>query len=373
MPKILYFVTDDSFFVSHFLPMARAARSAGFDVVVATRARDHVERLRAEGCRLVALKVRRHSLGIFELVRNVRQMARIVRDEKPDIVHCIALRMVVAGGVAARLSGVERLVLAPTGLGFLWINDSVAMRTARSMVRYVVGRFLNRPGTRYLFENSEDPAEFGLDLASDPITLVPGAGIDLAEFPVSPEPEPPIKVAVVARALKTKGIAEAVAAVQAARSAGADIELSLFGAPDPGNRQSFSEEELIAFSRIPGISWRGHTTDVPGVWRSHHLALLLSYREGLPRSLIEAAAAGRPIVAADVTGCRELVRDGREGFLVPLGNVAAAADALTRLAADASLRDRMGLAARRRVVDEYTEERVCEIVGQVYKPRRPLT
>src|SRR6476620_2107300 len=142
MPKLLYLVTEDWFFVSHFLPMARTARAAGFQVVVATRVRDHVARIEAEGFRVVPLESERRSLGVFEALRGFFRIARIVRAERPDIVHCIALRMVAVGGLAAKLGGAKRLVLAPTGLGLLWSEESLFNSLARAALRFVVGRWL---------------------------------------------------------------------------------------------------------------------------------------------------------------------------------------------------------------------------------------
>ena len=158
-------------------------------------------------------------------------------------------------------------------------------------------------------------------------------GVDPAKFPRSEEPAaPPLKVAVVSRMIQPKGIVEAVEAVRRARAAGAPVELHLFGDPDPDNPRSIPQATLERWSKEPGITWHGRVADVAQVWRQHHVAMLLSYREGLPRSLVEAAAAGRPIVATDVAGCREVVRDGQEGILVPLGDIdAAGAGARRRL------------------------------------------
>jgi glycosyltransferase involved in cell wall biosynthesis len=366
MPKLLYLITEDWFFVSHFLPMARAARAAGFEVVVATRVRAHGERIAAEGCRVVHLENERRSFGPFEALRGFFRIARIVRDEKPAIVHCIAIRMVVVGGLAALWGGARNLVLAPTGLGHLWINEGLRERIARGFARIAAGRWLRRPGTRYLFENSDDPREFGLG-PGDAVTIVPGAGVKASEFPVTPEPQsPPLKVAVVARMIWPKGIAEAVAAVKRARALGADVTLDLYGSPDLSNRRTCTEDDLRALAE-PGIAWRGRSGDVAQVWREHHVAMLLTwYREGVPRSIIEAAAAGRPILTTDVPGCRDLVRDGVEGFVVAPRDVEAAAQALLRLAGDAALRARLGAAAHARFEERFTEETVRRTVTDLY-------
>jgi len=259
------------------------------------------------------------------------------------------------------------LVLAPTGLGQLWIERGPVARAVRSIVRFAIAR-LRGSRTHFVFENHDDPREFGLDPASSEVTILGGAGVDPAEFPVVPEPTvPPVKVAVVSRMIVAKGIADAVEAVQRARSLGAPVELHLYGAPDPSNRDAISEELLRRWSSEPGITWHGRTEDVARVWREHHIALLLSYREGLPRTLLEAAAAGRPIIATDVPGCRELVRHRQEGLLVPPRDVDAAARALVELAGDPALRQRLGLAAFERVKEAFTEEAIRRSVGRLYR------
>jgi glycosyltransferase involved in cell wall biosynthesis len=355
-PRLLYIVTEDWFFATHFLPMVRAARAAGFEVSVATRVRDHAEQIVREGCRIIPFESERKHVGPFEIAGSVARIIRIVRAERPDVVHCIALRMVVIGGLAARLAGVDTLVLAPTGLGHLWLANGAIERAGRRVVRFVIGRLLRGPGTYYLFENLDDPAELGIDPAGPDVTRV-GAGVDPATFPPTSEPAaPPIKVAIVARMLAQKGIREAVEATRRARALGAPIELHLFGAPDPGNPSSLTQEQLREWSREEGIAWHGPTGDVAKVWREHHIALLLTYREGGARTLVEAAAGGRPIVATDVTGCRAVVRNGIEGFLVLPREAEGAARALVQLAKDPELRARMGRAARQRFLENFTEE-----------------
>jgi glycosyltransferase involved in cell wall biosynthesis len=368
MPKILYFATEDWFFASHFLPMARAAREAGFDVVVATRLSGKAQRIIDEGIRLLPLGGERRSLSPIRGLRDFLGALAIVRSEAPDIVHCIALRPVVLGGIAAKLARIKGLIVAPTGLGQLWVDDGFMVRIVRSVVRALVGSCLRGGGTRYLFENGEDPREFGLEPTDRDVAIVGGAGVDQKDFPfVAEPPAPPVKAALVSRMIAPKGIAEAVEATRRARAQAA-IELHLFGDPDPTDLRSISELRLRRWSQEPGIYWHGRTDDVAGVWRTHHIAILLSYyREGLPRTLVEAAAAGRPIVTTDSTGCREVVRDGQEGFLITPGDVDAAARVLVTLAGDAALRARLGAAANARFRERFTEAAVKAAVGDLYR------
>ncbi|HLH96611.1 MAG TPA: glycosyltransferase [Xanthobacteraceae bacterium] len=368
MPKVLYFAPEDWAFVSHFRPMAQAACACGLEVVVATRVNRHAAAIRSEGYGLIPLQSRRGSINPLALLKGLVEMARIIRTERPLIVHCISLPMAVIGGLAAQLAGARRVVLSVTGLGFVWIESGVAAVVLRAVVRRMLGYLVGRPGTICVFENAEDPCELGLDPHGPKVVLVGGAGVDPQAFPCSPEPPaPPVKVALLSRMIKPKGIAEAVAAVQRARALGAPIELGLYGAPDPSNRTSYTETDLQAWAAEPGIRWHGTTRDAAAVYREHHVAMLLSAREGLPKSLVEAAAAGRPILATDVPGCREVVGQGREGLLVPLGDVEAAARALADLASDAALRLRLGAAARARFMEHFTVAAVKGVFAALYR------
>lgn len=368
MPKILYFAPEDWAFVSHFRPMAQAARACGLDVVVATRLHRHAEVIRGEGYALIPLQSRRGRLNPWALLKSFVEMVRIMRSERPSIVHCISLPMVIIGGLAAQITGARRVVLSVTGLGFVWIESGAGAAIIRAVVRAVLRHLVERSGTLSVFENPDDPREFGLDPHGAKVVLVGGAGVDPQAFPYSPEPPaPPVRVALLSRMIQPKGIAEAVAAVRRARELGAHLELDLYGAPDPSNRTSYSEADLRGWGAEPGIHWLGTTDDAAGVYREHHIAMLLSVREGLPKSLVEAAAAGRPIVATDVPGCREVVGQGHEGLLTPLGDLEATARALVQLAGDPVLRQRLGIAARARFFERFTTTAVKGVFVGLYQ------
>jgi glycosyltransferase involved in cell wall biosynthesis len=365
--KLVFVVTEDWFFASHFLPMTRAARELGLDVTVVTRVRSHREAIEATGARVIPLQVERRSINPMKAGYAAGQLAAILKDEKADIVHCIALKSILIGGFAASLAGVSRRVYALTGLGFLGARTDRMGRLSQRAVRLLV-RGLETAKTRYLFENTDDPKLLGLDPAGPKVTIVGGAGIDPEALTPSALPaQPPLKIALVARMLWSKGVDLAVEAVRTARAQGAPIELSLYGAPDPSNPKAIPEETLKAWSSEPGISWHGATRDIAAVWRDHHVACLPSRGgEGLPRTLLEAAACGRAIVTTDVPGCRTLVRDGVEGCLVAPNDAPALADAFLSLAHDPERVARMGAAARARVLDGFTERDVINSVKRLY-------
>lgn len=369
-PRLAFVVTEDWFFVSHFLPMLRAARESGLDVTVITRVREHREAIEREGARVVPLEAERRSLNPIAAGDAAGRLAAILKAVRPDIVHCIALRGILLGGTAALMAGIDRRVFALTGLGYLGARPDLVGRAARLAIRSVLRGPLASRGTRYLFENEDDARLLGLD-PSDParVAVVGGAGIDPEVWGASPLPtHPPLRIAVVSRMLWSKGIDVAVEATRLARAAGADVELSLFGAPDPSNPKALREADLRAWSAEPGIAWHGPSADVAAVWRGHHVACLPSRGgEGLPRTLLEAAASGRAVVTTDVPGCRRLVRDGLEGRIVPPGDPGALAAAFLALAADPAGVARMGEAARRRVLDGFTERDVMEGVKALYR------
>ncbi|MDO9426907.1 MAG: glycosyltransferase [Methylobacterium sp.] len=368
-PKTLVFVvTEDWFFASHFLPLARAAVAMGLTVAVVTRVRDHRALIEATGARVVHLEAERSSLNPMAAGYAAGQLAGILKALRADIVHCIALRAILVGGTAAAMAGIPARVYALTGLGLLGARADATGRLSRLALRGLIRGPLASKKTRFLFENPDDARALGLDPADATVTLVGGAGVDPDAFAPRPlPPAPPLRVALVARMLWSKGVDTAVAAVRLARADGVAVELSLYGAPDPSNRRAIPEATLREWSG-DGITWHGATTDVAGAYSAHHVACLPSRGgEGLPRTLLEAAACGRALLTTDVPGCRTLVRDGIEGLVVPPDDPAALAAALTRLAADPGLVARMGDAARRRIPEGgFTETAVSRAVCAIY-------
>jgi glycosyltransferase involved in cell wall biosynthesis len=371
MARILFVVTEDWFFCSHFLPMARAAIAAGHTVTVATRVKDHGAQIEATGAAVIPVETGRAALGPAALIGAVQGLRAVIAADRPDIVHLIALRAIAVGGLAARLAGVPRRVVAVTGLGLIGAGRGVRAHAARAAIRAFIRWVVDGPQTHFLFENPSDPATLGLGARErSRITIVGGAGIDPARFPESPLPSAsPLRVALVARMLWSKGVDTAVEAVTHARAGGADVTLDLYGAPDPENPRAIPLATLEAYGAREGVRWHGAVAqaDVPAVYAAHHVALLPSRGgEGLPRTLLEGAAAGRALVTTDVPGCRDLVRDGVEGCVVPPDNVAALSAALGRLAADPARVAAMGARARARVLDGYTVEAVGRAIVALY-------
>ena len=366
---LIFIVTEDWFFASHFLPMLRAAREAGYAPAVICRVRAHREAIEAEGARIIPLEADRGQRELGSAIATIHKIRDILREERPAIVHLIALWPIALGGVAAILAGVRRRVYAVTGLGFLGASTTPRARLARFVTRLVLRGLLDGRKVRFLLENPDDARLLGFDPDAARVVIVGGAGVDPEAYPASPlPPSPPLRVAVVARMLWSKGVDVAVEALRLARQRGAEITLSLYGEPDPTNPKTIPRETLEAWSREPGITWRGRTGDAAGVWREHHVCCLPSRGgEGLPRTLLEGASCGRAVLTSDVPGCRALIRDGVEGLLVPPGDAPALANAMLTLAGDPARLTIMGEAARARVLSGFTERHVIDGVAAMYR------
>jgi glycosyltransferase involved in cell wall biosynthesis len=368
-PKLLFVVTEDWFFASHFLPMARAARELGFDVAVIARERNHRQVIEATGARLIELEAERRSLDPRALFRQIAALKRLIAAEKPDILHCIALKPIALAGLAGKLAGVERRIYALTGLGFLGAKQGMLAAAARFAAITWLRGAIDGPRVRFLFENPDDPVTLGLDPQdAAKVAIVGGAGVDpLILMPSPMPPVPSLKVALVARMLWSKGVDLAVEAVRLARAEGAKVTLTIHGAPDPSNPKAIPEATLKEWAARPGVTWAGPTRDIEGVWKAHHLCILPSRGgEGLPRTILEAAACGRAILTTDVPGCRSFVRDGQDGMVVPADDAAALAKALIALAGTPRLAERMGENARARLLDGHTERDVMNGVKALY-------
>jgi glycosyltransferase involved in cell wall biosynthesis len=366
--KLLFLVTEDWYFCSHRLPVARAARDAGFEIVVATRVRDHGDAIRREGFTLRPLAWRRRGDGLTGAVRAIVEIVRLYRAERPDIVHHVALKPVLLGGIAARLAfpfGARRPALLAAIMG---LGSRFGHRWSARALGWAVR--LAAAGGRVIVQNPDDGAALaGLGTARERIALIRGSGVDTVHFVRLPEPPGPgLSIALVARMLRSKGVLDAVAAVRRLRSSGIMVELLLVGPTDPDNPDSLEEAALRALTAEPGVTWLGHVADVREVWARAHAAVFPStYGEGIPKALLEAAACGRPIIAADMPGSREIVRHGETGLLVPPRDVAALAEAIAALASGPAARQSMGAAGRALAEKEFAEPVVAAQTLTLYR------
>lgn len=346
--KIVYLVSEDWYFCSHRLALGVAAKNAGADVVVATQINDHRGEIESAGLRVAPITMQRSGRNPIADLATIQQITQLYRREKPDLVHHVALKPILYGGIAAKRAGVPAVVNAVAGMGFMFISESLFARMARPLIVRAQSALMNRLNTRTILQNPDDEALYTetFGVARERITIIPGAGVDIDEFSVTPEPDGTPVAVCVSRMLRDKGIHELVSAARQLREKDVGLVVRLVG-PTDDNPASIPKATLEAWSRDGIVEVAGPSNDIAGEYARAHIAILPSYREGLPKSLIEAASCGRPIVATDVPGCREVCIEGETGYLVPARMVEPLANALERLAVDPALRQRLGTNARR--------------------------
>ncbi|MFO1321995.1 MAG: glycosyltransferase family 4 protein [Burkholderiales bacterium] len=358
--RLLFVVTEDWYFRSHRLPLAVAAREAGFHVTVATRVTADAERIRAAGIDVVPLHWSRRSTHPLREAAAIRELVRVYREVRPDIVHHVALKPVLYGSLAAWIAGVPAVVNAIAGLGYISASSDLKARLLRPIVRAAFHLLLDRRNARLILQNRDDVDLFvgGGVVDRSRVTLIRGSGVDPARYAMVPEPEGTPLVVLPARMLRDKGVEEFVVAARRLRQAGVEARFALVGSPDPENPACIPQSQLDAWVREGIVEAWGWRDDMIAVLQQANIVCLPSYREGLPKALIEAAACGRAIVTTDVPGCREIVRDGDNGLLVPVRDGAALAAALARLLTEGSTRRTLGMRGRERVVQEFSLDRV---------------
>ncbi len=364
--SILYVVSEDWAFLSHRLPMARAAREAGFEVHVATRVGTDADAIGGEGFTLHPIPFHRGGRSPLSALSTVIALRRVEKAISPTLVHHVGLQCCVLGGIAALGSGRPQ-VNALTGLGYAFTGSPERAGVLRRVLTGVLRFLLNRRHATTLVQNPDDQAALeGIGIAKERIVIIPGSGVDTDRLKPLPEPEGPITVGFTGRLLTDKGIRALVAAHRLLRAKGLNVQLLIAGEPDSANPASVSLQEAQTWGREEGITWLGHVDDIEPLWRKSHIAALPSHREGLPKSLLEAAAFGRPMVSTDAPGCREIAIDGQTGILVPIEDPPALADAIAILANSPDLRARYGAAARDLVVKKMSAHAIGQATLQLY-------
>lgn len=329
-PKLLYLVSEDWYFVSHRLDLARAARDDGFDVSVATQVNQHGDEIRDAGLVLHPIVMQRSSLNPTTAYAELKRLTALYAHVRPDIAHNVAMKPIVLGSIAARRANAKGVVNTIAGLGYAFAATSRASALLRAPIRQGLKTALMAPHTRTIVQSRDDlQAVRAAGLARvDDLRLIPGSGVDFALFDVGPPPPGAPLVVLPARMIRHKGVVEFVEAARILKREGVDARFALVGAPDPLNPSSLTADDIAGFTRDGVIEAWGHQSDMVAVLKQASIVCQPSYSEGLSKSLIEAVAARRAIVTTDAPGNRDLVTPNRTGWLVPLRDVGALANAL---------------------------------------------
>jgi glycosyltransferase involved in cell wall biosynthesis len=369
-PSLLFVVNVAWFFASHRLSLARAAISAGFHVHLASdlEHESEVTEIRRWGIQFHRMRVARSGLNPVDEVKTIRELRRIMRLVRPDIVHNVTAKPVIYGSQIAHALGITGVVNAMSGFGYAY-SAGRGRRWLRGAMDMAYARAFNPQNVRIVVQNEDDRAEV-LRIcpgATARIRLIPGSGVDLREFGNWPEPEGTPTVVLPARLLREKGVCEFAAAAAELRRSGLAARFVLAGRLDAANRGALTAEQVRELCMESGLEWIGDCTDMPRLFRESHIVCLPSYREGMPKVLLEACASGRAIITTDTPGCRDAIQRGRNGLLVPPRDVQALAMAIRELVEDAPRRKRMGAEARMLAEREFGVEDVVRTHLEMYR------
>lgn len=346
--KILFLVNVDWFFVSHRLPIAEELLSKGVEVHLACAFTSKQALLEEIGIITHPLRVTRSGIGILSEGLLFRDIYKTVKTIEPDVIHTVSIKPVVYGSIASRIIGIKKVIASISGLGFVFIDSSCKAQFLRRFVTVLYRIGLDSSHVRVIFQNEFDKDLFCQNkiVKSVNTILIRGSGVNLELFKYSDEPSDKVVVMFMARFLKDKGICEFVDAANQLRAQATNCKFVLVGDIDTGNRNSIERSQLDDWVKSEVVEYWGHTSNPSEVIPKANIIVLPSYREGLPKSLIEASACGRAIITTDVPGCRDAIIPGETGLLVPPRNSELLAASIAALVDDVAMRRRFGVQAR---------------------------
>ena len=377
--KAVLFANTEWYLYNFRLSLAKELRDAGHDVLLVSPPGPYGEKLRAMGLRWIPAPMQRRSLNPLRELILVLWLRRLLRRERVDLVHGFTIKSAVYGSLAARLAGVPARVNAVAGMGYVFTSNALKARMLRPVVRAVMRVAMGGHGVRLILQNPDDVRLFerARIVDSSTVRLIPGSGVNCDRF--TPDPEGArgagaarFRVLLPSRLLWDKGVGEFIDAARRLRSEGRAADFLLAGDPDPGNPASVPEATVRALVEEGVVQWLGHVDDMPALFHSVDAVILPSYREGLPKGLIEAAACGLALVTTDAPGCREVVTHEVNGLLVPLRDPEGLARAIARLQDDPVLARRLGSAARAKALAEYDERIIIRRTIAVYRELIPM-
>ena len=371
--KIIFFANTEWYLFNFRLSLAKALQAQGHEVLLISPPGEYGDRLQSLGFRWEALPMDRRSLDPLRELRLLAYLCRLYRRVDPALAHHFTIKCVVYGSIAALIARVPARVNSVAGMGYVFTNQAFKARLLRPVVRGLMRLVLNGRGARLILQNNDDVAAFAqAKLArSELVRLVKGSGVDLSRFQPSAKQalasHKPTRVLLAARLLWDKGIAEYVEAARQLRARNIPIRFLLAGAPDDGNPAAIAQATLNSWSAEGLIELLGQVSDMAELYATVDMVVLPSYREGLPKSLIEAAACALPLITTDAPGCREVVTHEADGLIVPIKDATALANAIERLHLNKDLAHRLGQAARRRAINEFDENIVIQKTLAIYE------
>lgn len=377
--RLLFVVNHPDFFLSHRLPLAVAAREAGMEVALASSRTDAVQGVFDNDITWFELPLEPGGLSPIADAACFKSLVGLYRRWQPDIVHHVTMKPILYGGMAARIAGVPGVIHAFSGLGYTFMDPTWKGSLLRLTLTRLLKLAANHPGAVVILQNADDREELVSRGIVDPnqVELIRGSGVDVSRYPWRPEPAGPAMVMLPTRMLWDKGVGEFVEAARRLKREGLEARFVLVGAPDSNNPSAIDPETLRSWDQDGAVEWWGFRDDMPSVYEQAHVVCLPSYREGLPKSLLEAAATGRALVATDVPGCREVVLDGENGLIVPARDAVGLAHAIRTLVEQSGRRAAMGRRSRELAEEHFALSHVVDqtlaIYSRMLQPESHLT
>lgn len=369
--KAVLFANTDWYLYNFRRTLALSLLRAGYEVLLISPEGPYGPRLRELGLRWEPVPMQRRSLNVVREFAFLMHLQCLLRREQPTVVHGFTIKCAVYGSLAAKMAGIPARINAVAGMGYVFTSEQWKARVLRPVVRALLRLALGGEQARLILQNSDDVKLFRQAGLVEPshIRLIRGSGVNCARFAtVAPRKnaEAAPRVLLASRVLWDKGVGEYIAALRQLRRKGYTVQALLAGTPDPGNPAAVPEQTIREWVDEGIVAWLGHVDDMVALLGSVDIAVLPSYREGLPRSLVEAAACGLPLITTDVPGCREVVSDGVDGLLVPVRNSEAIAQAIRQFLDDPAFARRLGAAARTKARTYFDERIVIERTLGVY-------
>ncbi|WP_058534050.1 glycosyltransferase family 4 protein [Legionella saoudiensis] len=367
--RLLFIVNDAAFFISHRLPLAIAAKANGFEVHVATPEAQASAQIKEMGLTYHAIPLSRSGRNPFVELKSLFAFYRLMREVKPDLVHLVTIKPILYGGLVARLLKVPAVVAAVSGLGYLFTSQQAKAKFLRQGVRQLYKLALDHAYLKVIFQNPDDRQVFlqNATCTAEQTVLIRGSGVDLNIYRSSPERRDKVVVAMISRLLKDKGVLEYMAAAKALKAEGTRAQFLLVGDVDEGNPECIDKEQLAQWRREGDVELLGFRDDIAQIIEQANLVVLPSYREGLPKVLVEAAACGRAVITTDVPGCRDAIEPNQTGLLVPVRDVDALAVTMKQLIEDHDYRQQLGNAGRVLAEREFAIERIVDAHLNIYQ------
>ena len=370
--KLIFLINNLNFFFTHRFPIAQTAIKKNFDVLIAYGELGgvNIDDFNKNGLRTILIPMKRGSLNIFSDMISCYRIWNLFRQEKPDIVHLVTIKPYLYGGILARFARIPGVVSAISGLGTLFILKDIKSKILRFFLRPIFILAFDHPNQIVIVQNQDD-ANYLVDqkfiISKKKIRLIRGSGVKLENFKYLKEKTGIPVICFAARLLADKGVFEYISAAKLLAERGVKANFLIAGNLDPENPRSLSRIDIEKIKKYKFIKFLGHHDNIPILYSKSHIICLPSYREGLPKTLIEAAAASRAIVTTDVPGCRDAIIPNKTGLIVPINNHKALADALQDLVLNPKKRKDMGKAGRKLAEKYFSIDFIVNDHMDIYK------